>query len=352
MKHFYLIANEVKDPQGLYTARITAYLQARGGRVDHVENTASARIGGVDGVEDAVSARIGGADCVEDAVSVQTVRADCVEDAVSARIVRAGCAENVVGAQAGGADSAQNTASAQTVETAVEDGIKERSCILVLGGDGTMLRAARNMMDKDIPLIGVNLGTLGYLAEVDICTIESALDRLLADDFTREERMMLRGKVRRQGRVEENFALNDIVISRCGPLQILTFDIYVNGQFLNSYSADGMIVATPTGSTGYNMSAGGPIVEPAARLLLLTPICPHTLNTRSIVLASEDEIRIEIPQGKDGRQQTVEASFDGSHKITLQTGDSIVVRRASKTTGILKLNTESFLTVLHKKMSE
>lgn len=225
-------------------------------------------------------------------------------------------------------------------------------CVLVLGGDGTLLRAARNMMDKDIPLLGINLGTLGYLAEVESSNLEAALDQLLQDDFTREERMMLVGRVEKQGVSEENYALNDIVISRCGTLQILTFQIYVNGQFLNSYSADGIIVATPTGSTGYNMSAGGPIVEPCARLLLLTPICPHTLNTRSIILAPEDEIRIEIPQGRDGQMQTVEANFDGSHKITLQTGDHIEIRKAVKTTGILKLNTESFLAVLHKKMSE
>ena len=113
-----------------------------------------------------------------------------------------------------------------------------------------------------------------------------------------------------------------------------------------------MIVATPTGSTGYNLSAGGPIVEPGANLLLLTPICPHTLNTRSIVLAPDDTVRIEIPEGKDGREQLVEANYDGSCKVRLRTGDHIVVCRANKTTGILKLNTESFLTVLHKKMSE
>ncbi len=292
MKHFYLITNEVKDPQGLYTERITAYLKARGGSVICVENTA-----------DAVMAAI-------NEPAVHRAMSDVSYD---------------------------------------KNGTK---CALVLGGDGTLLRAARNMMRSDIPLIGINLGTLGYLTEVDIGTIESALDKLLKDDYIREERMMLEGRVKRTDKTEENFALNDIVISRSGPLQILTFHIYVNGQFLNSYSADGMIVATPTGSTGYNMSAGGPIVEPGAKLLLLTPICPHTLNTRSIVLASEDEIRIEIPQGKDGRRQVVEANFDGSHKITMETGDSIAIRKASKTTGILKLNTESFLAVLHKKMSE
>lgn len=230
-------------------------------------------------------------------------------------------------------------------------------CVLVLGGDGTMLQAARDLFGTDIPLLGINLGTLGYLAEVEMSNVEDALERLLRDEYTREERMMLEGnicgKTAGEGQAtEDGYALNDIVISRCGSLQILTFQIFVNGQFLNSYSADGMIVATPTGSTGYNMSAGGPIVEPGASLLLLTPICPHTLNTRSIVLAPEDEIRIEIPSGRDGRKQTVEANFDGSHKVTLETGDSIRIRRASRTAGFLKLNTESFLTVLHKKMSE
>lgn len=283
MKHFYLIANEVKDPEGLYTEKITAYLENHGAKVTHIDNT------------------------------------DC----------------KGMDEIAGKRDSEENAV-----------------CALVLGGDGTLLRAARNMIDKDIPLLGINLGTLGYLAEVESGAIEPALDKLLADDYTREERMMLVGRVKKQDRAEENIALNDIVISRFGSLQILTLHIYVNGQFLNSFSADGMIVATPTGSTGYNMSAGGPVVEPSANLLLLTPICPHTLNTRSIVLAPEDEIRIEIPQGKDGRQQEVEANFDGGHKIRLETGDSIVVCKANKTTGILKVNTESFLTVLHKKMSE
>ncbi len=282
MKYFYLITNEVKDPEGFYTRKITAYLAAHGGKVV----------------------------CADHAASYHEL---CKPD---------------------------------SSESEVPD------CILVLGGDGTLLRAARNLLNQDIPLLGINLGTLGYLAEVEIAAIEEALDKLLADRFTREERMMLEGQVRRQDMAEQNYALNDIVISRCGSLQVLTFQIYVNGQFLNSYSADGMIVATPTGSTGYNMSAGGPIVEPGASLLLLTPICPHTLNTRSIVLAPDDEIRIEIPRGKDGQRQTVEASYDGSHKVRLQTGDSIVIRRADKTTGILKLNTESFLTVLHKKMSE
>ncbi|MDE6602972.1 MAG: NAD(+)/NADH kinase [Lachnospiraceae bacterium] len=232
-----------------------------------------------------------------------------------------------------------------------EKGTAGVDCALVLGGDGTLLRAAGNMMDSDIPLLGINLGTLGYLAEVESACAEEAVERLLKDEFVREERMMLSGRVM-TGEEEERYALNDIVISRCGSLQILHVRIYVNGRFLNDYCADGVIVATPTGSTGYNLSAGGPIVEPSARLLLLTPICPHTLNTRSIVFSPGDEITVEIPEGKDGHEQMVEASFDGSNMVTLKTGDRMLIRRSDKTTGIVRLNTESFLTVLHKKMSD
>lgn len=227
-------------------------------------------------------------------------------------------------------------------------------CALVLGGDGTLLRAARTLMDSGIPLLGINLGTLGYLAEVESGCVEEAVEKLLRDEYVREERMMLSGSIL-AGKAEETekqYALNDIVISRCGTLQILNVRIYVNNQFLKDYCADGVIVAAPTGSTGYNLSAGGPIVEPSANLLLLTPICPHTLNTRSIVFSPEDEITVEIPAAKDGKEQVVEANFDGSYKVAMRTGDRILIQRADKTTGIVRLNMESFLSVLHKKMSE
>lgn len=277
MKHFFVIVNKAKDPEGSYTDRISAYLHERGAEVSCLMND-------------------------REAAAIQ-----------------------------------------------VPEGVE---CVIVLGGDGTLLKAAGDLMEQEIPLLGVNLGTLGYLAEVEIGNIEQALDKLLCGVYTKEARMMLAGDVLHAGmRFDNKFALNDIVISRCGPLQILHFNIYVNGRFLNGYDADGIIVATPTGSTGYNMSAGGPIVEPGASLLLLTPICPHTLNTRSIILSPEDEVVIEIPEGREKTVQTVEASFDGTHKFTLQTGDKIVIKKASKTTEILKLNTESFLEILHKKMS-
>lgn len=226
-------------------------------------------------------------------------------------------------------------------------------CMLVLGGDGTMLQAARDTVEKRIPILGINLGTVGYLAEIELPGIEAALERLLNDEYELEERMMLIGIVKREGKEPtEDWALNDIAITRSGSLQIIKYSIYVNDLFLYSYSADGVMVSTPTGSTGYNLSAGGPIVEPKAKLLLITPICPHTLNTRSIVLSADDRITIEIDAGREGEKLEVEANFDGSHKMTLQTGDRIEIKQSEKKTDIVKLSNVSFLEVLHKKMNE
>lgn len=226
-------------------------------------------------------------------------------------------------------------------------------CMIVLGGDGTVLQAARDTKKLHIPIIGVNLGTLGYMTEIELSNLEESLDRLIEGDYQQENRMMLNGKVfYKDGKTDEGWALNDIVISRSGSLQIIQFNIYVNGQFLNDYNADGMIVTTATGSTGYNLSAGGPLVEPKAELIMLTPICPHTLNQRSIILSPQDVIEIEIPKGRTGKRQTVEANFDGSHVLKLSTGDRIRIVKSEKITEFIQLNQVSFLEVLHKKMRE
>lgn len=236
----------------------------------------------------------------------------------------------------------------------IPEGIpKDVDCMIVLGGDGTVLQAARETKRLQIPIIGVNLGTLGYMTEIEPEGLEESLDRLIAGDYQQENRMMLNGKAfLAEGRTEEGWALNDIVISRSGSLQIIKFIIFVNGQFLHDYDADGVIVTTPTGSTGYNLSAGGPLVEPKARLIMVTPICPHTLNQRSIILSPEDVIEIEIPQGREGRVQTLEANFDGSHVIPLRTGDRIRIVKSEKSTEFIQLNRVSFLEVLHKKMAD
>ncbi len=226
-------------------------------------------------------------------------------------------------------------------------------CMLVLGGDGTVLQAARDNKVAKLPLIGVDMGTLGYLTEIEPASVEEALDKLIAGDFQIESRMMLTGQVYRNGeKILEDQALNDIVISRCGSLKIVKLKVYVNGQFLCEYSADGVIVTTPTGSTGYNLSAGGPIVEPKARLLVLTPICPHTLSARSIILSSEDVVEIEIPEGKEGQKQEIGANFDGTGMVAIYAGDMIRIVKSEKTTEIIQINKVSFLDVLHKKLSD
>ncbi len=226
-------------------------------------------------------------------------------------------------------------------------------CVLVLGGDGTLLQAAVDLADFSMPFLGINLGTLGFLAEVNKADIEPALEKLLAGEYEIEKRMMLVGYVYSSDQEKDNTrALNDIVITRKGSLQIITFTISVNGQFLHRYSADGIIVATPTGSTGYNLSAGGPVVDPKAQLMVISPICPHSMQHNSIVLSPEDEITITIETGHDGVRQEVEAIFDGSHRVTLFTNDKIVIKRSEKTTGIVKLKKASFLEILHGKMND
>lgn len=226
-------------------------------------------------------------------------------------------------------------------------------CIIVLGGDGTLLRAVRALSDQCIPFLGVNLGSLGYLAEIETMHITNALEKVLKGEFYLEERMMLGGSVIKDGKtVEHQQALNDICVTRTGHMRIIKYDVFVNGMFLSSYHADGVIIATPTGSTGYNLSAGGPIVEPAAKLILLSPICPHTLNARSIILSAEDTVEIVITNGKDGGMQEAEVSFDGEKQVGLCTGDRIVVSRSQQVTEIMKLSKVSFLETLHRKMGE
>ena len=230
---------------------------------------------------------------------------------------------------------------------------KDADCILVLGGDGTMLQASRETNGKKgVPLLGINLGTLGYLTEVEPDGVEAALTRVLHGDYELESRMMLNGTIyHADGSRSENWALNDIVIGKAGIQQVLRFNLYVNRKLLNKYLADGMIVTTPTGSTGYNLSAGGPIVEPGAKLLVLTPICPHTINQRSIVLSPGDEVVIEIAAGREGQVQTAAANFDGC-AVELKTGDAVRIVKSERTTDFIKLSKAGFLEVLHKKMSD
>jgi NAD+ kinase len=225
---------------------------------------------------------------------------------------------------------------------------EDTDCCIVLGGDGTMLQAARSAAYLDIPLIGVNLGTLGYLAEVEKSGVDAALEKVLSGNYETEDRMMLYGCVGDKN----DYALNDIVITRRSVIATIIFDIYVNDMFLCNYHADGIVISTPTGSTGYSMSAGGPIVEPSANMILITPICPHTINSRSMVLSDKTKIDVVIREGRDGSNQEVVAYFDGSGRIDMNTGDRISIEKSNKKTKIIKLNRVSFLEVLGRKFDK
>jgi NAD+ kinase len=219
-------------------------------------------------------------------------------------------------------------------------------CVIVLGGDGTLIQVAGALSGKDIPLLGINLGTLGYLAEVERDQVLPTLDRLMDDRYEIEERMMLSAWT---GGIRQD-ALNDIVITRYGDLRVVRYRVYVNDKCLATYEADGIIVSTPTGATGYNLSAGGPIVEPSANLILLTPICPHTLNTRAVVLSSEDEIRIEICESKYAHEYEACVSCDGATGHKLSAGEVVDIKRAAGVTKVIKMSRESFLEVLGRKL--
>lgn len=224
-------------------------------------------------------------------------------------------------------------------------------CALVLGGDGTLIRAARELGGHNIPLLGVNIGTLGYLAEVELPRFREALNKLFSEEPEIEERMMMRGLItgRSNGGIEY-MAMNDIVVTREGNLRVVHFNVYVNGALLNSYLADGVIISTPTGSTGYNLSAGGPVVEPTAQMFVITPICSHALNASSIVLSAEDVIEVEICDGRYGRMEHALVSFDGADTSAVSTGDRLLIRKAEETTKLVKLSKESFMKIMRKKM--
>lgn len=233
--------------------------------------------------------------------------------------------------------------------TAVSDVPEGTDCVITLGGDGTLIRAARDLAGREIPLLGINLGDLGYLTQIGHeDNVEELLDALLCDHYRLQKQMMLRGRVFHQGELQaEDIALNDIVMTREGEMRVLKFGVHVNGQFLNEYAADGMIVSTPTGSTAYNLSAGGPIAQPDGELLILTPICPHTLTSRTIVLGPETRIMIEVSEKNRGRQMAV---FDGDTRVEMEAGDRIEIERSETAVRIVKLDHRSFLDILKHKL--
>jgi len=228
----------------------------------------------------------------------------------------------------------------------------DTQCAIILGGDGTIIQVAGFLAKKQIPLIGVNLGHLGFLAEIDKEAIYPAIDKLIADDFYLEDRMMISGTSIISGRQgEETLCLNDVVLTRNGPMRVTNYDIFVNDRLLTTVSGDGVVISTPTGSTGYSMSAGGPIVEPDSMVMLITPVSDHKLNSRPIVLSPDDVITVKIASaGRDG-EKLVQASFDGGITLDMDINDGVVIRKADVSTKVIKISKESFLDTLARKFS-
>lgn len=227
----------------------------------------------------------------------------------------------------------------------------DTDCVIVLGGDGTIIRAATDLYTKEIPLLGINLGTLGFLAEIEKQDIIPAIDSLLEEDIQIQRRMMLYGNVSRNNQtMYEDYALNDIVISRSGFSRIICVSVYVNDILVDTYHGDGVIIATPTGSTGYNLSAGGPVAAPSSNVMMITPICPHTMSQRSVLVSSDDEITILIDKSKKTQKEEAIATFDGRMGMELEAGDEIRIKRAEKVTKLIKINQKSFYEILRSKL--
>lgn len=232
--------------------------------------------------------------------------------------------------------------------------IEENSydCAIVIGGDGSLLIAAGLLIDKNIPILGINLGTLGFLVEVSVDKLEEALDSLLKGEYFIEERMLLKAiLIKENGEEVSSFALNDIVLSKYIDLSIIRYKLIVNDSTLYTYNADGIIVSTPTGSTGYSLSAGGPIIAPTAELFLVTPICAHNLSSRSVVLSSEDTITIELCALNNNIRSSGIVLSDGKKIGEQQLFDKLIITKSRKKTKLIKIDKISFLETLKRKIN-
>ncbi len=231
---------------------------------------------------------------------------------------------------------------------------QDTQCALVLGGDGTMIQAAIDLVDRSLPILGVNIGTIGFLTEIEQQDIIGALDRLMNNQYTIENRIMLRETTLEQKYPGESarscYALNDMVISKRGACRLITIKVYINGELADTYRADGLIVATPTGSTGYNLSAGGPVMVPHTHATVITPICPHSLNKRSLVLSASDRIQLEIGQTKEMQEDEAVLTVDGRNAGDLVSGDKLLIQVPESMTQLIKLTDISFYKRMREKL--
>ncbi len=219
--------------------------------------------------------------------------------------------------------------------------------VVVFGGDGTMLSVARIACEKDIPILGVNLGGLGFITEVQRTEVFDAMEGILSGQSVIEERLMLTASVHRHGeKIAEYTALNDVVINKGALARIIEMETLVDRMYVTSFRADGLIVATPTGSTAYNLSAGGPILYPAMDCVVLTPICPHTLTNRPIVLP--DSVRVEVTLKSPA--EDVFLTLDGQVGFSMRQNDTIVIEKSPFKTKLLIPRERNFFQVLRRKL--
>lgn len=219
-------------------------------------------------------------------------------------------------------------------------------CAIVLGGDGTLLHAAQDLAERGIPILGVNLGTLGFLTEVETGELKESLRRLVADDYMIEEHILLKAEA--GGAVVHG--LNDVVVARSGFSRLIRLQLYINGIPLQVYTGDGLLVSTPTGSTAYNLSAGGPVVATGVDMFVITPICPHSLSERSLVISADDRIEIEVIRSRKTQAEEAIATVDGEYFINLQVGDRIVLSRSELSAKLIRFEKNRFYKALQTKL--
>ncbi|MGM9525862.1 MAG: NAD(+)/NADH kinase [Peptococcaceae bacterium] len=219
--------------------------------------------------------------------------------------------------------------------------------VLVIGGDGTMLRAARTVYGRDIPILGINQGYLGFLTEIEVEKLEESLEQLLHGQYDIEHRMMLTAQVYRQGNcIAEVNALNDLVVTKGALSRIIKMELYQGEQLVDRYHGDGLIFSTPTGSTGYSLSAGGPIVHPAMDVCIVAPICPHSLIARPLIFSPEHQLTVRL----DANNAPAMLTVDGQNGVELQQGDRIQISKARYDTGLVVLEKRNFFAVLRQKL--
>ena len=219
--------------------------------------------------------------------------------------------------------------------------------MLVLGGDGTMIATARMIGDREVPVLGINYGGLGYLAEFRIEELYHALESILSGNFRLDKRVMLDIELRRgDASVTRNRVLNDVVINKSALARIIEIEAYLNSQFVNSFRADGLIVSTPTGSTAYNLSAGGPVIFPSMNAVVITPICPFTLSNRPIVVPDDAEIELLLKTDKE----EVALTLDGQVGFPLEVADRVVIRKSRTAFNLIQPMNRNYFDVLRDKL--